>query len=464
MKLIDLGFHYAPGAPDKPGKELEYKEFGVLTDGDFTMPDQGASACLRALWVKAQKRRQVECPDYARFSRATELVCSRHWTATESLRCRVPADPIQFKGQLYAAALSYANLLDHGSGLPLSRIDPTVRPWLTENFDYTRQEVFKMFDRIESETFESIAKMAPLERVEKGLMYPVQVFVKNEPHASRKTRTGDLRLIWPVGLLWSLLERMLYLDVNAMDTRCTKLGLDTHYAAGCDLEDPIMFERWSRYRGLLRSKDFRGWDLQYPMFLMLYAVLPDSDRMSDWAFDFAMKIELLMSWPVAVIGSRMYCMTEPGMMCSGRFRTTPANTHGNAIATQAVANVHFAIRQDCAGDDGIDEPQSEDLSFYGACGMELKEAHISDRYVDFCSHTFDLVNRRLRFNNFQKSLAHYMSQAVETRDPTDFLRVNKLCPEIGSFVEVVLRQGHMFSQEILERVLGEREKLYGGGT
>nr|AAA66950.1 p96 protein [Southern bean mosaic virus] len=64
---------------------------------------------------------------------------------------------------------------------------------------------------------EDLLDESPVDLVRRGLCDPVRLFVKQEPHASRKVREGRFRLISSVSLVDQLVERMLFGPQNQLE-------------------------------------------------------------------------------------------------------------------------------------------------------------------------------------------------------------------------------------------------------
>lgn len=266
----------------------------------------------------------------------------------------------------------------------MSRLGPTVGQalgWDGVKFSPSRLEQFRQvvwarMDQIFAGTYEP---------------YPINVFVKPEPHKLKKLSEGRERLILAVALEDTMIDRMLYGD---MQRKMMQHWQDLPVKAGYS---PIKgFFRLIAYefpRGGL-SLDKSGWDWSVPGWLIgLW-----SDFLEDLAGEPpAWWIKLHRTRFESLYGPRcLYQFPDGhrttqgfwGVMKSGCYNTLFLNSVGQVVL-YILANLRLGTPRGrfwTVGDDTVEEPRkdvSEYVAQFEALGFTIKEV-VQTQHVEFC--------------------------------------------------------------------------------
>nr|QHG11370.1 RNA-dependent RNA polymerase [Rabbit luteovirus] len=238
--------------------------------------------------------------------------------------------------------------------------------------------------------------ISPVQAVQEGLVDPIRLFVKPEPHKREKIRNRRFRLIASVSLVDQLVARMLFREQNEEELRQhmaipSKPGLGfsqdyqveaftTSVADMVGIPPEELIENWSRY---LVPTDCSGFDWSVPMWLL-------EDEL-------AVRNALTINIPPALrkmretwlkcLGQSVFCLsnglllaqTSPGIQKSGSFNTSSSNSRMRYMLA-LYAGAKWAVTM---GDDAL-ESVDADLSRYARLGIKCERAE----EFDFCSHLF----------------------------------------------------------------------------
>lgn len=269
--------------------------------------------------------------------------------------------------------------------------------------------------------FDNLDTIADRSRfIAQGLVDPVRVFAKNEPHTDRKVG----RDICSVSILDSMVERVLYagvLDAQVMGWK--KLSA----TIGIDLDTPAetveFYERVvaSIPAGFaMASTDVRAYEYKYRehsenKFLNVMLALHGKtfQHVTDPFVAIAFARSLMAMRPIYVLSNGMLVVSEVPNQLSGRFVTTLANSItrmdcadsvARDVATRRIFEPHTVQVNDMAnavvamplyvnGDDALEiasTNQAEMVEFYKRQGLDLTDFSTFQRGDSFvyCSHIF----------------------------------------------------------------------------
>lgn len=236
----------------------------------------------------------------------------------------------------------------------------------------------------------------PVQAVQEGLVDPIRLFVKPEPHKLEKIRNRRFRLIASVSIVDQLVARMLFRDQNeiellmhntipskpgqgfSQDEQVLNFTESVATLAGCPSNELV--ENWSKY---LIPTDCSGFDWSVPMWLL-------EDEL---AVRNALTLEcpqglrkMRETW-LSCLGESVFCLsnglllaqTSPGIQKSGSFNTSSTNSRMRYMLA-LYAGAEWAVTM---GDDAL-ESVSADLTQYARLGIKCERAE----EFDFCSHLF----------------------------------------------------------------------------
>lgn len=290
----------------------------------------------------------------------------------------------------------------------------------------------------------SILMMTPQQLMDYNLVDPVRLFVKNEPHASSKFKTGKMRLISSVSIVDQLIERLLHSRINEyliMDWKAIPskpgigLNTDADFSAITDQFKQILHPC---------SSDIKGWDWSVQYDELIYVAELRSHMYglpTEHPFMRAICIrQHLVATSIYGLsdGTLFYSPTEIGIQLSGCYLTSAGNSEIriantiNAAAINMIAcsldeeDVHTAIVKAtnmynlnpqryldslphcynmAMGDDCIEDyndPDNKNLlgDIYAHLGHPVKfvtkmeDNSDSMRNFEFCSHLVTITNTR----------------------------------------------------------------------
>lgn len=282
-----------------------------------------------------------------------------------------------------------------GSGVPYAAFSgrKTNDKWV---FDHESTE--DLWETVRDRLFRLLNQdfIDPVQAVKDGLVDPIRLFVKLEPHKMEKIRNKRYRLIASVSIVDQLVARMLFRDQNeeellqhmaipskpglgfSQDHQVLAFTESVAALAGTSAQDLV--DDWSRY---LTPTDCSGFDWSVPMWL-----LED---------DLAVRNELTLGLPhglrkmretwLKCLGQSVFCLsnglllaqTSPGIQKSGSFNTSSTNSRMRYMLA-LYAGASWAVTM---GDDAL-ESVGSDLSQYARLGIKCERAE----EFDFCSHLF----------------------------------------------------------------------------
>nr|UQB76106.1 RNA-dependent RNA polymerase [Flumine sobemo-like virus 2] len=249
-------------------------------------------------------------------------------------------------------------------------------------------EVLDRVERILAIPVEQLRVMGRKERLDRGLMDPVRVFVKNEPHKIEKIQQGRVRLIMSVSLTDKMIEMLLSrhickLEIANWEDIPSKPGIGftpqdckTVYddIIGCGLP--------------MRYADVSGWDLNVKDWMIVDEadnIIKLCDNPSqDWTHLMRSKALLESESIYQFSDGEMVMPTYKGIVNSGKLRTS----RGNSSIRVRVADLVGSRKTIAAGDDTVENEVSDAVAKYAKFGIVLKEYEPVRDSFEFCSHVY----------------------------------------------------------------------------
>lgn len=255
---------------------------------------------------------------------------------------------------------------------------------------------------------QELSAMTAGDLVRAGLVDPIKVFIKSEPHKIAKIESGKLRIISNVSIVDQLVERVLCSYQNKREISrwkdCpSKPGMGLHdqglqelYAEVCQAYDTL---------GELAETDISGWDWSVKDWLLsldaeirseLYHAAPDC------------ALSHLLWFRGYAVARKVFCLSDgtlfeqklPGIQASGSYNTSSTNSRMRIILAYLIG-CQWAIAM---GDDDVEDFVPGAVERYRELGFTVKDYKILRRrgWFDFCS------------TSFQGSWAGYPSQWLRT--------------------------------------------------
>jgi len=244
--------------------------------------------------------------------------------------------------------------------------------------------------------------MDPVALVRNDICSPIRLFIKDEPHASKKRSSGKLRLISGVGVDDQVLDRMLYGVQNSFEidhwTECPSkpgMGLSDR---DLTVLGTVLSEMLSH--GPVQGTDISGWDWSVQNWEMEL----DSEIRAALAGASGSQFHFLLRVRAYCAANKVFCLpdgslvaqTYPGVQPSGWYCTSSTNSRMRVIARVAAVVLAGGDTKDAGriiamGDDAVEGVTGEDvLSWYARLGHKVKEISVSSSLagIEFCSHRF----------------------------------------------------------------------------
>ncbi len=307
---------------------------------------------------------------------------------------------------------------------------------------YERLELLANFDYSISD---------PWDLVVHGLIDPVKLFVKNEPHKKSKILEGRFRLIFSMSVIDNVIARILFSRQNNAEI---EIWDRIPMKPGMGLTDEYMEIIYSYVKandsGGLMETDMKGWDWSFQeqdfnSDLERRAAL-NSGKNTLW-YKIAKAHYYCVARKVMVLSNgEMYKQTFPGIMPSGWYNTSSTNS-----ACRVINHEHAALMENALpfimvmGDDGVERPidnlEMHYLTLGKTCGLINK---VSAERFEFCSTLFVNgvgipVNVTKQLFNLLKTRPVAVHDAAQRFDQFNYeLRHH---PELPSLISIVRESG-----------------------
>nr|WHE44923.1 putative RNA-dependent RNA polymerase P1-P2 fusion [Pea enation mosaic virus 1] len=364
----------------------------------YSWPETGAEAELSSLRYQAARRQSAQATAVIPPKDVREDLIKRTTEAYRSTALPAPMwahnfDESHMRFEFWECVRKLKG--QAGSGVPYAAFSgrKTNDKWV---FDHESTE--DLWETVRDRLFRLLNQdfINPVQAVKDGLVDPIRLFVKLEPHKMEKIRNKRYRLIASVSIVDQLVARMLFRDQNeeellqhmaipskpglgfSQDHQVLAFTESVAALAGTSAQDLV--DDWSRY---LTPTDCSGFDWSVPMWL-----LED---------DLAVRNELTLGLPhglrkmretwLKCLGQSVFCLsnglllaqTSPGIQKSGSFNTSSTNSRMRYMLA-LYAGASWAVTM---GDDAL-ESVGSDLSRYARLGIKCERAE----EFDFCSHLF----------------------------------------------------------------------------
>lgn len=297
--------------------------------------------------------------------------------------------------------------LDSSPGWPWMDLDTTNYDLVVNNRDLIVSSVCKRIRKLSS------SSLSRYESFLDGRVDLVRLFVKQEPHPTRKIVSKRWRLIFSVSVVDQLVERALYYN------QCkSEIDRWEHIPSkpGIGFGDLSMDSINSSVELLLPvvDTDMSGWDMNVKCWMLRAAVATHALASgvpfhSDFGRVMRGREELAMNPYVMFSDGKIDSFPQPGRMMSGRFVTSMFNSHIRVLLASMRGCSAIAMGDDCVEQLGDGNWQQ----FYESLGFTVT-GHVHEELegVEFCSH----VCRGRRW--VPLSLPRMVFRYISKREPT----------------------------------------------
>lgn len=248
-----------------------------------------------------------------------------------------------------------------------------------------------VLDRIElilSTPIDKLKTMTRKERLDRNLMDPVRVFVKNEPHTLDKIKTGRVRLIMSVSLTDKIIEMLLCRHLTKLEIQNWK-DIPSKPGIGFTASDSASVYADVVGCGLPMSyADISGWDWGVKQ----WQVIDAAKATIRLAKNSSPVFEHLMLAKAYLETESIYqfsdgTLVQPlfkGIVNSGKFRTS----RDNSFMRVRIADLIGSRKIIAAGDDSVENTVEGAAEKYLEYGIRCKEYLPVNDSFEFCSHYY----------------------------------------------------------------------------
>ena len=252
--------------------------------------------------------------------------------------------------------------------------------------------VIQRLIRILSYSPAELLAMTALEMVRLGLVDPIKVFIKNEPHKLAKIKAGKLRIISNVSIVDQLIERILCSKQNKLEIMNwqvipSKPGMGLHDEGLQELYSEVMS---AQQRMTLAETDVSGWDWSVPEWLLKFDMrcrikLSHAPENSAFARLLQFRGHAISNKVFALSDGSLYAQTVPGIQASGSYNTSSSNSRMRVSLGFAIG-CSWIIAM---GDDDVEEEIEGAQQKYLDLGFEVKDfKRVPKGEFEFCSTRF----------------------------------------------------------------------------
>lgn len=322
----------------------------------------------------------------------------------------------------------------------------TKGQWIADR-DNIITVLYRMFLIIATK-HELLLTATPLSQFQAGLVFPDDLFSKNEIHKLKKYKSGKLRVIWNCSVSNDVLIRLFHHAQNKLEIHLYQNGL-THSeffpyfgsACGCGHDDNGISDMCKAMKNMLAERsnglrdpvtgdrvnngvptDASGWDMSVTSALWM----TDGWRRAELAreggaprsFSYGlMNLAFTLASHVIVIGGLIYEVSRFGIMPSGIPSTTASNCfmrghiHSEGVNAVSVAEgkgekvgLSLSVGDDNHGADSTNEAHRTVWSDLGADITDALDLLGMKDPVVYTSHAYNLDDETASFENGPKLL------------------------------------------------------------
>jgi hypothetical protein len=265
-----------------------------------------------------------------------------------------------------------------------------------------------------------------------GMCDPSSVFIKKEPHPSRKFQKKQFRSINPVSLPDQIVESVLFTEPakrlrEGLFYNGSAVGIsftDKGNKEFCD----FLINAEKRF-GSVISDDISGFDARHNVQILEATAYLDQitfsspDGLEHWNCANRNWVRFTAN-SLAVIDGTVYGKVTPGMINSGSKDTSRRNTALRCIYTHyfALCSGQEATHVTANGDDGLAWGIDDEKSYFRAAeehGVPLRDLHRGMKDLPFCSHQYDPERAIATLSSWPKFTYAIISQSSKTRDDAE---------------------------------------------
>lgn len=276
---------------------------------------------------------------------------------------------------------------DASPGVPYAYVSSTNGELIDKYREMLIEEVYNRMMKRLSYSLENLESMLPEQLVDEGLMDPVRVFVKSEPHKKKKLIEGRVRLIHSVSIVDKLIEMVLIRHLTKLEIANwfripSKPGIGfTTDDNNCVYEDIISNLPMS-------GSDVEGWDWNVDK----WQVLDDAEMVIKLCTKSSCEWERSVRSCAILECKSVYQFsngvlvknTFEGIVNSGKYKTSS----GNSRMRVKLASLVGASKCIAAGDDAVERTVEKAKEKYAEYGFKIKAYEMVEDQFEFCSRIY----------------------------------------------------------------------------
>jgi len=275
-------------------------------------------------------------------------------------------------------------------GVPLCRVAASNGALLDKQAYDVANAIVQRVKLLSSTSPDELAKLTPIELIQRGFCDPIKLFVKNEPHpVESKIKTGRVRLISAVSLLDSHVERSFSTNQNDAE-KLNWLTCPTACGIGfTDAQNRAVFAHIDA-KGPRAESDISGWDWSVQDYEIVVEALRRVRAAEVDADSPLGRLILNRQWCLAnsvfaLPDGTLVAQSLPGCMKSGSYNTAQSNSWIRVF----LARMAGAGWAKAAGDDCVEAQVDGALQRYEQMGRIVKfyKPCPKDSF-EFCSRVY----------------------------------------------------------------------------
>nr|UHS71727.1 MAG: polyprotein P2ab [Sobemovirus sp.] len=408
---------------------------------DLTWPERGSGAELGSLLLQAGKFSPTRVPKD--LEGACQRLLERYPASNPCAALRGESWSFDAVFQEVCKKAQSQEINEKASpGVPLSRLATNNGDLLRRHLEFVALCVTERLFLLASTP--NLHALTPLQMVERGLCDPVRLFVKQEPHPSRKTKEGRFRLISSVSIVDQLVERMLFGPQNQLEISEWKhipskpgMGLSLTEQSNALFGDlRVKHSRCPAAEADISGFDWsvQDWELwaDVEMRIVLGGFNQTLARAARNRFSCFMNSVLQLS------DGTLLQQLLPGIMKSGSYCTSSTNSRIRCLMAELIGSP-WCIAM---GDDSVEGYVEEAQQRYAALGHVCKDykpcltkTDGSLYEVEFCSHV--LRDSRCWLKSWPKTLFKYLCSDSPSFE--DLVRELEGSPKWGQIKDYIVR-------------------------
>jgi len=285
--------------------------------------------------------------------------------------------------------LDKAVVQDSKPGIPYARKYRDNAHFIKEDRELIIELVI---DRLKRLALSDLESEDPVQLVQEGLVDPVRLFVKNEPHSERKRRENRWRLISGVSLIDQLVERLLFSAQNKTEIQT---WMSHPSAPGLGLsDDNQLADLYLRIQALIgdgqaAEADITGFDWSVKAWELMLDADVRCDLMSASALTRRLvrnRVFCLCRTVYGLPSGRLLAQIEPGVQLSGSFNTSSTNSRIRVMIAYFIGALWAVAMGDDCVEDFVDNAEAKYLELGHPCKMY--NARDAASGFEFCSQLF----------------------------------------------------------------------------